>query len=454
MVDTSEKCVDLDDVRCPTDVNLGTISRLMETITIVVPYAASQGSGNNFEPLFGDFILSGDGKNKLLENKIRKIVDEINNYLKNGTDFKRTWAPFYLLKEISQKIKENCLGEDEKCYYRGQSNNWELLPGTMRSNVNEKYRDAFENEYHQMGLDYEEITYQPLSKNSGNEVIDRKEIRVRNIAKLQHFGMATPFVDITLNPFVAMYFMLSGKNKNSGFEELRPEFDIFICSNKVDNGTLVDMAPHTADNVRLNAQKGAFLNFEKPITHKEMQPLTRIKIEFQFSLPIMIRLLNDEVEAQQTNKEIKENLKVISEYFNQFGDEDMSVSDMVSYFNESEKKNIQKQIKSLTMAKASSSDMSSIAHLRDWLEEVTNLEEKGRGLIQARDFLELQVVKTLNKFNEKLRIKLNEYQVNDLTMFPDLPKHAEYVARKYPPKRNQSNKTKSFDLGVVDKVEN
>lgn len=226
----------------------------------------------------------------------------------------KTWKIFYLIKEFIQQL-DGKLGLDFN-YYRGQSNCWPSLPGILRENTNAELVKNFEQEYKRIAYNYpKELKY--IEYNSEKR-IERSE----NLSILQHYGMKTSLLDITKNPFIALLFMVSENHKGNleqpclEFyeidEELHHEKHLFIRVSKDTN------------NKRIEAQKGAFLNFDhiNSLKSNEIVPVNRINLKIDIDISEVTKVLEKDVcqlkqlvdEVKQDKNENNDNVHEIEEY--------------------------------------------------------------------------------------------------------------------------------------------
>lgn len=194
-----------------------------------------------------------DGIVKKIEQQFNEKVSAIDTR-SFKSHVRQSWSSFYTLKELIDIICE-LTPEAYINYYRGQSGNWELKPTLFRkgeTGYSEEFRGNYDKIYQSIAQKFpDEIKYCP---DQGSDD------RASNLAVLQHYGLGTPLVDITQNPFIAMLFMVGDYkfvNKHS-----TPRLDIFFVKENNKN-TLFQEVSMTHYNQRISAQKGAFLNFEK-----------------------------------------------------------------------------------------------------------------------------------------------------------------------------------------------
>lgn len=213
---------------------------------------------------------------KAITNLIESCKFSINN-----NSFKDGWQLFYLYKELLQQLI--CLYGFN--FFRGQSDNYRLLPGSFRSSPNNEYWHAFENIYHRLSFEFpDKIKYTELSD---RRCIEEREV---DLSLLQHYGLKTPLLDITKNPYFALLFMLKDRFK----DYRRPTLYLF----KIDSDlmhSLFSEVKRTSLNERINAQKGAFLNFEKIYFEEKMLKIPYIKIVLNIDEEKYKKMLNKEI---------------------------------------------------------------------------------------------------------------------------------------------------------------
>lgn len=159
--------------------------------------------------------------------RLKKVIHKIDQVIhhfkvkESYTDTHNSWSIFYTLKELVDQITA-CLPLDCKPFYRGQSGDWELRPTLYRK----KYQD-------EIRQNYDEI-YQDIARRFPDDVqyrkFDDRENRASDLAELQHYGLPTPLMDMTENPFIALLFMTNSYQQDSGSE---PQLDILLKLRKM-----------------------------------------------------------------------------------------------------------------------------------------------------------------------------------------------------------------------------
>lgn len=219
--------------------------------------------------------------NEILDivNEVNEGVLETNRSRERFYSGKRSgWSAFYVIKELIDRFEELYISKPEQLYFRGQIRNWQIEPSIYRDGENgfsSSFRSNFEEIYEDISKKYpEKISYfEPGNIN-----------RPKALAELQHYGLATPLVDITKNPFVALLFMIDGfdSTKLDDRENFNsPELDVFFIDKK--KHTIFQDVPKDSKNPRIDAQRGAFLNFEKLQFFTGEGRIIRLRILFKIN---------------------------------------------------------------------------------------------------------------------------------------------------------------------------
>lgn len=204
-------------------------------------------------------------------DELKEFIDHCNEQL-TGSCARSRWQIFYLYKELFQFFIND---KDNYNYFRGQSNNEDLLPGILRESVQSSYRSNFESLYQKIAKEFpDKISYVELKDD--NSIEDRE----CQLSLLQHYGIKTSLLDITSNPYIAMLFMLSEK-----FDKYKePTFFLFrVDENNCDREHLFTEVRRNKVNERIEAQKGAFLNFAKLCLNNKLEKIPLVKISLHFS---------------------------------------------------------------------------------------------------------------------------------------------------------------------------
>lgn len=312
-----------------------------------------------------------------LVTRVTQYCEKLNKKITENKPMK--WKLFYLYKELFQDfITKNSFGNFN--YFRGQSNNWETLPGLFRVDTSKRYIREFENIYENISVEFpDEVVYYPF------ENINESAHRVKQLSLLQHYGLRTSLLDLTRNPYIALLFMVSDSGKKdflSGSIELY-EIDEKVSAEK----NIFTLINKDGNNKRLKAQDGAFLCYDKLTKFIEedkligLEKISRIIIELDYDVSNIV----------------KEKEEIIQKYVK-------DIETINSNMKVPEKEDILKQLHS-----------EKDKHTEE-LEELKN------------DFIKDKVVTHLHK---EIKGKLEEYYYLEENLFPDLYKYIEYIQPKY-----------------------
>lgn len=317
--------------------------------------------------------LSLDKKNSNRDlNKIENFINGCNERLLN-TSSNKDWQLFYLYKELLQFfVHSNNADKSAYNYFRGQSHSYSLAPNILRKDVEQTYRNEFENLYLKISHEFpEKITYFNLQS---CDIEDREY----QLSLLQHYGLKTSLLDITSNPYIAMLFMLS-----SSFDEYKePTLFLFNINETLHRDKhLFTEVRKSKLNERIVAQKGAFLNFDKIFMNKhfDVEKIYSVKIRLNFLDTEYVRYLDSEIEK----------IKAIQKIQSENNDES----------NKTELNNDN-------------------SHYLDILEhEKKNIEDSKKQCLKA--------------IKDELSQKLREYCYFEEDLFPDFETRIRYLSSKY-----------------------
>lgn len=296
--------------------------------------------------------------NKKLNRLLGSIIEELNENL-TKYNYPKDWQMFYLYKEVIQKLTSI---NNKFNYFRGQSNDYGLCPGILRNGTSKEYRQEFEYIYRKLDYMFPDfIHYYPLKE----ENIEKRE---EQLSILQHYELKTSLLDITSNPFIAMVFIFS-----KTFEKYKEPVLYFfrVKDHGVDKDILFSEVRKNNNNERINAQKGAFFNFDK------------VKFIGERKVPcVKLVLKHDDYEFLKRINDIKEKVKEL-----------IKTND---YKNRSFK----------------------------------NLETLLDNLDKKMDD-DSYKVSCINRIQSEIKQKLAEYFYCEEDLFPDFMKQLKYISNKY-----------------------
>lgn len=179
-----------------------------DEITKIIEYFKEDLRGFTFKKIADNVAnlrtLSNDNK---FENsglaKLAKII--LNNY--------------YLIlsyKDYLGKIEDFGKKSNSKIIYRGQTEEWNLVPSLFRQNYE---------------IEVEKKLYKNIRKYNLNE-LGKKDNFIDELVKMQHYGIPTPLLDWSENPMTALFFSVSGNTDKDGYVIVSEPDDIFDFNEK------------------------------------------------------------------------------------------------------------------------------------------------------------------------------------------------------------------------------
>lgn len=313
---------------------------------------------------------------KLLDNskyadnaKLSTTINKCNISITSNAG-RASWQIFYLYKELLQTLLSSDLNFN---YFRGQADDYPLLPGVLRPETTKYYLRNFENIYKRLSFEFPDMV-------NYTKLVDEESISCResDLSLLQHFGLKTSLLDITRNPYIGMLFML--RDIIDKYKE--PTLYLFKINdswNDDDKLNLFTEVKKSHVNDRILAQKGAFLNFEKAILNKsgakEVEVIPYVKI--------VLRL-----ESEKYKNDIDEQFRILDTLKNNKNLKDI-VNDTEKFYNLLEK----------------------VTYIKDHMDEVQK--------------------KCLQHINDELSQKLYEFYYTKEDMFPDFENRIKYLSTKY-----------------------
>ncbi|MDG4970477.1 FRG domain-containing protein [Lactococcus lactis] len=325
--------------------------------------------------------FNSDNENSVLINHLKLIVDDINKRMEEEQKNGRHWQIFYLLKELIQGIEDFTSRSNKTTYFRGQCQDWEVLPGILRDDTTPEYLNNFEGIYKKIANNYPgDISY--YEYRNEKDVLQK---RAQQLSLLQHYGLRTSLVDITRNPYVALLFMTMGKEVDFSSGTL----DCFIIDEEEDSNSNIFMSiPKSIHNKRLDAQEGAFFNYDllNGISFSDRpHPIECIRLKIDSSKEVSLEHLESLRDEQE---KLKQRL-----YKTWEPDEDSSIK---------------------------------LEDLIEMLDE--NINEMKSESDRVNQNTDLGISKVIRS---EIKRKLSEYYYFEKNLFPDLDKYIQYIQNEY-----------------------
>ncbi|HPY88951.1 MAG TPA: FRG domain-containing protein [Spirochaetota bacterium] len=158
---------------------------------------------------------STNKKRNIIFDEIKKLYPTIQiSVIYNEILFKKDNIDFVNISSLSnftRKLNENKL-ISKNIYYRGQNNiNWEVKPSIFRGNWIKHEQDIIK----------EMVLRNPSEFEKSNTTLEK-------LTKMQHYNAPTRLLDLTRNPYIALFFACEENNEQ---EELSYGEVIFFESN-------------------------------------------------------------------------------------------------------------------------------------------------------------------------------------------------------------------------------
>lgn len=205
-----------------------------------------------------------------MENKDDNILNDDNFSVSSLSEYTNA------ITSIRNSIIEE--GKSETLFFRGQSNkSWDIRPSIFRDSLISVEHKIIQTaiarvpqEFRECSSEFEELT------------------------KLQHYGLPTRLLDITMNPLVALYFacLPTSKVKDEDGNEVDPDGIVYICTG---------YAEHEISYKTEILSKITKIGFERDFTLKDL----KAKLE-----------INKNIDPESFIKQIQETIFVMPSYSN------------------------------------------------------------------------------------------------------------------------------------------
>lgn len=363
------------------------------------------------------------------DEDLKKAILDLNTKIEQGNRFDRkSWQLFYLFKEIITMLKT--LGYN---YFRGQQQDWITKPAIFRNyirkdyvNENKQYYfNEFERLYKEICHEFpDELKYIEYPKEKGDNTSIQN--RANSLSILQHYGIPTSLLDITENPFVALLFMF-GTDKPI----LNPQFESYQIYEEHESKSIVSFVDKTAQNKRIKAQNGAFLNYDKledimQITDDDFQidleycPINRVIINVEIEKDYTIKYLK-KVLLDESNKDLEIKFN-IGKFMRDINIESLSTEDLTF---EEELKKLYSGIGDYN--KRFINDYITILK-QSFLYDKNEIEEYKDVMESKSDEI---IKKTFINIKNEMILKLEEYNYLEKKLYPDFVDYLRFKNNEY-----------------------
>lgn len=297
------------------------------------------------------------------------------------------------------KIKDDLYGSNEELFFRGQKTDfWDVIPSIFRGNF-------LSVEHTLMQFPLLKAPYEFISINNDFEIM----------TKYQHYGMCTRLLDLTTNPLVALYFACE-EYGDVCYKEIENEEDTKI---QEANGVIFFNKKYSVSTNEINI--------------KVISSLSQIDLSNDNTLESILRKLT---ERQAISKELEERWKS-KEHYEEFINIIQNNYIVIPPYNN---ERLSRQCGMFLLAGC----------FNFVYTESISESSIEKGYKDLRDEFDRKFFYISGEKKKEILEELDTYNINEVTLFPELEHQLSYIKNKKNAKTKASSEFIKFDSNDIN----